>query len=337
LLVTALAFLALYRIGLDNYLLFHGLVELFSIVVAFGVFVIFWNTRQASSNGWLCIIGVSSLFVGALDAVHTLAYRGMAVFADGGSNLPTQLWLAARYLQAASFLIAPLLVRRTVSASLTFAAYFAVTGLLLLSIFAFGTFPVAYVEGQGLTTFKKVSEYLIAALFGFSAYAFYAKRHLLDRDVVRLLVMALVVLIFTELAFTAYLGVYDVVNMLGHFCKLVAFYLLYKAVVETAFVKPHNLLLRDLTRAAAEREQLIGQLRQALSEVKALSGLLPICAACKRVRDDQGYWQQVEDYIRSRSEAEFTHSICPECLSKLYADLGVEEQESESPRPGSGG
>jgi DNA-binding response OmpR family regulator len=62
-------------------------------------------------------------------------------------------------------------------------------------------------------------------------------------------------------------------------------------------------------------------LRKALAQVKKLSGFLPICASCKKIRDDKGYWQQIEAYIRDHSEAEFSHGICPECAEKLYGDL----------------
>ncbi len=68
-----------------------------------------------------------------------------------------------------------------------------------------------------------------------------------------------------------------------------------------------------------ERERLIGELQGALAKVKLLSGFLPICASCKKIRDDRGYWQQVEEYIRDHSEAEFTHGICPECAKKIYS------------------
>jgi len=71
-------------------------------------------------------------------------------------------------------------------------------------------------------------------------------------------------------------------------------------------------------RYLAEREKLIGELQDALAKVKLLSGLLPICASCKKIRDDQGYWKQIEVYIQSHSEAEFTHGICPDCAQKLY-------------------
>jgi hypothetical protein len=70
-----------------------------------------------------------------------------------------------------------------------------------------------------------------------------------------------------------------------------------------------------------EKDQLIVDLKGALSKVKTLSGLLPICAACKKIRDDKGYWNQIESYIRGHSEAEFSHSICPECALKTFEDI----------------
>ncbi len=83
-------------------------------------------------------------------------------------------------------------------------------------------------------------------------------------------------------------------------------------------------ILRDITeakQAEQEREQLIQSLQEALAQVKTLRGLLPICANCKKIRDDSGYWRQVEDYIHEHSEADFSHSICPDCVRKLYPDM----------------
>lgn len=73
-----------------------------------------------------------------------------------------------------------------------------------------------------------------------------------------------------------------------------------------------------------DKELLIAKLQTALNEVKTLSGLIPICAQCKRVRDDQGYWNQIETYIHQRSGADFSHSICPDCFKKLYPDIKLE-------------
>jgi len=83
-------------------------------------------------------------------------------------------------------------------------------------------------------------------------------------------------------------------------------------------------LVHDITerkRSEAERERLIGELRHAMAQVKTLTGLLPICSKCKRIRDDHGYWQRLETYFMEHSQATFTHSLCPECLEYLYPGL----------------
>ena len=73
-----------------------------------------------------------------------------------------------------------------------------------------------------------------------------------------------------------------------------------------------------------ENVSLIKDLKDALSEVKTLGGLLPICSACKKVRDDAGYWNQIEEYIQNHSDAQFSHGICPECKKRLYPDLDLD-------------
>ncbi|WP_319525474.1 PAS domain-containing protein [uncultured Desulfosarcina sp.] len=79
--------------------------------------------------------------------------------------------------------------------------------------------------------------------------------------------------------------------------------------------------ISDRVKVEKEKENLIAKLQEALSQVRQLSGFLPICASCKKIRDDKGYWNQIESYIEDHSEAEFSHSICPNCAKKLYPDL----------------
>jgi PAS domain S-box-containing protein len=92
-----------------------------------------------------------------------------------------------------------------------------------------------------------------------------------------------------------------------------------------------DLLGRSAERKQAEeeRERLILELREALSKVKTLSGLLPICASCKKIRNDKGYWEQMEVYIRDHSEADFSHSICPECAERLYPEYHTKKQKEQ--------
>ena len=77
-----------------------------------------------------------------------------------------------------------------------------------------------------------------------------------------------------------------------------------------------------LTARAAELERAV---HDALSKAKILQGLLPICAHCKKVRDDHGYWTRIEDYIAQHSEADFSHGFCPDCIEKYYAELPMKE------------
>jgi PAS domain S-box-containing protein len=80
-------------------------------------------------------------------------------------------------------------------------------------------------------------------------------------------------------------------------------------------------MLEDISerrRSVEERERMIDELKESLANVKTLRGLVPICASCKKIRDDKGYWSQVEVYVRDHSEAEFSHGICPDCMKKLY-------------------
>ena len=73
--------------------------------------------------------------------------------------------------------------------------------------------------------------------------------------------------------------------------------------------------------AELENQHLLVELQEALDNVNVLSGLLPICESCKKIRDDRGYWNQIESYIRDHSDAEFSHSICPDCAAEIYPDL----------------
>jgi DNA repair exonuclease SbcCD ATPase subunit len=93
---------------------------------------------------------------------------------------------------------------------------------------------------------------------------------------------------------------------------------------ETTRSETEKALIQDISerqKAEKEKERLITNLEEALAQIKALSGLLPICSSCKRIRDDHGNWNQMESYIQKHSEAQFSHSICPDCAEKIYPEL----------------
>lgn len=255
-LVGAIIFAALYFSSRYNYLLFHSIGEVFSILVAFSIFIIAWNARRFLDNSYFIFIGIAFLFVGLLDLVHTLAYSGMGVFPEYGTNLATQLWVVARYIQSLSLLMAPLFIGRRLRINWLLLGYGLATALLLVSIFYWQNFPACFVEGVGLTPFKIISEYVISLLLLGALFTMWQKRRQFDTNVLRFLFAAIIVTIASELAFTLYQSPYGLPNLIGHFLKIVAFYLIYKAIIETGLVKPYNLLFRNLKQSEEQYRDL---------------------------------------------------------------------------------
>ena len=233
----------------DSYLLFHTLIELFSIIVAGSAFMIAWNARRYLDNHYFLFIGVAYFFTIVIDLLHTMAYHGMGVFADNGSNLATQLWVAGRYLQSISLLLAPLFCRRKVRVYPLILAYSLVTGILLASIFYWHNFPTAYIEGSGLTAFKITSEYIVIILLVAAILTLRKQRQEFDREVFNLLVGSILAAIVAEVAFTAYVNVYSGVSAFGHVLRLASFYLFYKAIVETGLNRPQAVLFHNLAES----------------------------------------------------------------------------------------
>ncbi|RPI85522.1 MAG: hypothetical protein EHM41_10695 [Chloroflexi bacterium] len=239
----------LYASSQYSYLLFHSFAEIFSIVIAVSIFLLSWNARRFLLNDYILFIGISQLFVGLIDILHTLSYRGMNIFLGYDSNLPTQLWIAARYWQSLSFLAAILFINRKLKPGYLFFSYTFILALLLASIFIWNIFPVSYMEGVGLTPFKINSEYVINIIFLCSLLGLLWKKERFSSVVLRWMILTIVTSMLSELAFTFYIGVYDFSNLAGHFLKIAAYYFLYKAIVETGLVKPYALLFRDLVQS----------------------------------------------------------------------------------------
>jgi PAS domain S-box-containing protein len=240
---------ALYLSSLYSYLLFHSLAEMISVVIAGTIFVLAWNSRRIVDEPFFLVLGIAYLFVGSLDLLHALSYTGMGVFPQYGANLPTQLWVASRFLNGLTLFVVFGLKKRQIHPSSILITYTLVFFLILAAIFPGNLFPDCYLDGLGLTPFKKISEYVISAILIVTIPLLWKRREDFDPGVLQLLICALFLTVFSELAFTIYTGVYDFSNMIGHFFKVTAYYLIYKALIETGFVKPYNLLFRNLKQS----------------------------------------------------------------------------------------
>ena len=107
-------------------------------------------------------------------------------------------------------------------------------------------------------------------------------------------------------------------------------YMYWNAAIRLIAFLTFALALSKLHRLLREQRVLVKDLTLALDEVKQLKGFIPICASCKKIRNDKGYWEQIEKYISDRSDAEFTHGICPECIEKLYPKAWEEMVKEEA-------
>ena len=260
-----------YMVSLHSYLLFHCIVEIFSVCVAFSIFMVVWNSRFFVKNGYLLFIGIAYLFIGILDLTHTLAYEGMGVFPKYGSNLATQLWISARYMESASLLIAPFFLRHRLKVQIALPVYLLMFIGLLLSIFYWHIFPACFFEPTGLTLFKDISEYIIILILAASLILLLKEKNRFDTKVIQLVSWSIGLTMISEFMFTMYTGPYQSVNMIGHLLKLISFYLVYKALVETGLKEPYNLLFRELKvneqKLREARDELEARVRQRTTEL----------------------------------------------------------------------
>ena len=278
----------LYVISRSNYLLFHSLAELFSIFVAYVVFLIVWKSRARLENRFLIFIGIAYFFVASLDLLHTFAYKGMGIFPQFDLNPPTQLWIAARYMESISLLVAPLLLIDTRAGNVkeyaepvekekffwrVFFLYAGITAACILSIFVFRNFPDSYIEGSGLTPFKITSEYLISFILLCSLIILYTKKDRFEEHVFKLLAASIVATIFGELAFTLYTNVTDFSNLIGHYLKVLSFYFIYTAVIQTGFDNPYTLLFRELKQSEEALRQEATFLRDDQGRIYSMLGV----------------------------------------------------------------
>ena len=258
-------FIIVFGIYLSSYysfLLFHTIAELFSIIIAGGIFVIAWNSRKNIDNSFFLVIGISFLFIGFIDLLHTLAYAGMNIFIGYDANLPTQLWILGRYLQSLSFLLGALVVNKKLKPYYLTVGY-SIVSILLVSLIFIGLFPDAYIVGSGLTPFKIISEYIINLILFITIFILYKLRNAFDKKVLILIIISIIATMVAELAFTFYISVYGFSNLVGHIFKIIAFYFLYKSIIRIGLETPFDLVYRKLktseqkiTHAYSELDQM---------------------------------------------------------------------------------
>jgi PAS domain S-box-containing protein len=216
----------------------------------------------------------------------------MAIFFNFDANLPTQLWIAARYWQSISYLLASLAINKKINANYVMFVDMTIITVLLGTIFL-RIFPTCYIEGEGLTWFKIISEYVIILIFSTSALIIHKFRSEFNRKIYLLIILSISVTIISELAFTFYVSVFDISNLIGHVFKIIAFFFMYKAIIEIGIEDPFGLLFRKLKLSDETLRKKANDLEKSYSEFNQMfNASLPmriISKNCDIIRVNETY------------------------------------------------
>ncbi|MDD5473013.1 MAG: MASE3 domain-containing protein [Candidatus Methanoperedens sp.] len=233
------------RFDAATYLVFHNIAEFFSIIVSLSIFSVGWYTYSQSKNKHSLFLSCSFLAIGLIDFMHTLSFPGMPDFITPSStNKGILFWISARLFSAAAFLASAYIYadakNRLLSKYSLLAFSFTIVALVFAGAIYYPSYiPPMFIEGAGLTTLKIYLEYLTVGLFT-AAFFVYLKLHLKTGNTVHILFLsALIISVFSELAFTLYKSAFDTYNLLGHIYKIVAFYLIYYGVFIESVHRPY--------------------------------------------------------------------------------------------------
>ena len=282
-------FLSIGLIPLTFYspLLFHTLVEFFSISVAIISLVVAWNTFSLSKNYYLMSLGLGYFWVGVLDTAHTLTFKGMPFVHEHDLNTTINLWVVARYFEAIILLSVPFILNKEWPRSWVFICLGVVaTGLIYMSFSDF--FPIMFSSEAGLTDTKILNEWIIVFLLIGAAVSNYRARALLDRRTLELILISIGFTIAAELMFTLYTDLFGLTLILGHFFKLFSYWAIYIALIESSLREPFRALSRGANTYDAvpdetvlvDRNGVVRQVNKAVRRVLDLSSSECIGRSC---------------------------------------------------------
>lgn len=240
----------------QGYLLFHTLLENICILLSLLLYVIGDRTYKFSKNSAILLLSTAFLFAACLGFLHVLAYKGMNVIPNIDSSMATQFWVARRFLESTGILAATFIKRRKLSYTKMIFFYFVATSLLIASIFA-RVFPVCFIEGAGLTPFKKISEYAIILISLLTLFRLKELNKHFETDYLRLFAFAIFFGIIAEAIFTLYIRVDDLSNGLGHLFYLLSSGLFSIFVIKEGLDKPYTIMFHKIHRQAI-RDSLTG-------------------------------------------------------------------------------
>ncbi len=258
-------------------LLFHTLVEFFSVTIAIISLVVAWNTYSLSKNHYLMCLGLGYFWVGILDLAHTFTFKGMPFINPLDVNSTISLWIVTRYFEAALLLSAPFLCNRSIN-RVAFFIVFGVISSFLMYLVAKGAFPEMFSPKTGLSDIKIINEWIIILILIGAACSNYYARQMLDKRTLELILISIGLTIAAELMFTMYTNLFGLTLIGGHFLKLFSYWAIYIALIESSLREPFRALSRGANTYDAVPDETVlvdrgGIVRQVNKAVRQTMGL----------------------------------------------------------------
>ena len=264
----------LIGVALENYLLFHALVEMAAVGVALALFILVWSSRPYLENAYFLVLGIGMLFVGGLTLLHSLAFDGMGVFVGSSPGLASAVLGRGGPPRGGHRRRRPARNRPRNPAAVLLGAYAAATAALLAAI-AIGVFPDVTAGGVTAPPFRLVAEVVVVAGIAAGMLLLYRRRDAFDEEMLHLLLGALGAYLVAEICFALTVDVIGPLNLAGHLLRLLAFYLFALAIVEFGVRRPwYSVLFRGLragpTNSARPANYVEGLLEQAPGPILVL-------------------------------------------------------------------
>lgn len=235
--------------GLNYYRSFHIVAEIFSAFIAFSILMLSINTYELSKNIPFLFLGIAFGFAGGFNVIHILSSNGTGFFQGDTTNLSMIISIIQRYITSVSVLVSYKLFYKSYKniTPITILLVFSIlSSILLLWVFKWGSFPSCYIPGQGNTVFKIVSEYIISAITVTSIVVLFRLKKYVEYKVFIMLQLYFFTFIFCNILLTFYITQQEITNVMAHILKVIAYYLIYRAIVKVGIKTPYKSLFNEL-------------------------------------------------------------------------------------------
>jgi len=234
----------LILISTKNFLLFHTLVELFSIVIAMVLSVVAWHTYKFSKNNFLLFLGTGYFWVAILELMHILSYPDLNLIKSTSIDSSMQFWVAARFSEALLLVISPFYFTRTVK-GLYVSIIFGLVCLISYVLIVNNIFPEIYTETNGGTTFKLISEVVIIGILVTAIAHLVRKRMELNKRNCTLIILLILFSITSEVFLSTNDSLTSFGITIGLICKLFSYWFIFVAVVRSTLTEPYQVMVRS--------------------------------------------------------------------------------------------